>query len=297
MDHGSLQTTKFHPFCFFRELPDPLFCSEYANEWKRINKVEDELERIREIKHLLGKLPKPNRDNIEYLFQFLEKIVAEEFYNKMSVENLLVVFSPNLLWNCSGQHVPIDAVQKSMIVRHAWIFDTTSNISNLLTVRSGAAPTSDHKEDKDIDVIEEEDGTDDETFVLWRPSVGETENVVKRSTIRRKEIKAGKLHRSGVSMEQRNYLLDSNKSMEENLSSSWQSESGESLLDSPISSDLMKETIGQIDGVTNRSRRPLFQTMARSLDIDLPYVPSTDERLCQNNSEDEEGAPLLGGNN
>ena len=93
------------------------------------------MERIREIKLLLGKLPKPNRDNIEYLFHFLEKIVADEFYNKMSVENLLVVFSPNLLWNSSGHHIPIDAVQKSMIVRHSWIFDSNDNISNLLTPR------------------------------------------------------------------------------------------------------------------------------------------------------------------
>ena len=94
--------------------------------------MQDELERIREIKLLLGKLPKPNRDNIQYLFQFLEKIVAEEFYNKMSVENLLVVFSPNLLWNSSGFHIPIDAVQKSMILCHSWIFDSTNYISNLL---------------------------------------------------------------------------------------------------------------------------------------------------------------------
>ena len=94
------------------------------------------MERIREIKLLLGKLPKPNRDNIEYLFQFLEKIVAEEVYNKMSVENLLVVFSPNLLWNSSGHHIAIDAVQKSMIVCHSWIFDSNDNISNLLTLGS-----------------------------------------------------------------------------------------------------------------------------------------------------------------
>ena len=121
---------------FFRELPDPLFCTEYADEWRRVNQVQDELERIREIKLLLRKLPKPNRDNIEHLFQFLEKIVAEEVYNKMSVENLLVVFSPNLLWNSSGHHIPIDAVQKSMIVRHSWIFDNNDNISNLLTLGS-----------------------------------------------------------------------------------------------------------------------------------------------------------------
>ena len=101
---GLYKQQNFILFVFFRELPDPLFCSEYANEWKRINKVEDELERIREIKHLLGKLPKPNRDNIEYLFQFLEKIVAEEFYNKMSVENLLVVFSLSLVNQGSSLH-------------------------------------------------------------------------------------------------------------------------------------------------------------------------------------------------
>ena len=139
---------------FFRELPDPLFCTEYAEEWRRVNQVQDELERIREIKLLLGKLPKPNRDNIEYLFQFLEKIVAEEFYNKMSVENLLVVFSPNLLWNASGHHIPIDAVQKSMIVRHSWIFDSNDNISNLLTLRYQISAEPD-----DVDEVAFNNGT------------------------------------------------------------------------------------------------------------------------------------------
>ena len=128
------QRQEFKNIVFYRELPDPLFCTGYAEEWRRVNQVQDELERIREIKLLLGKLPKPNRDNIEYLFQFLEKIVAEEVYNKMSVENLLVVFSPNLLWNSSGHHIPIDAVQKSMIVWHSCIFDDT-HISNFLTPR------------------------------------------------------------------------------------------------------------------------------------------------------------------
>ena len=112
------------------------------------------MERIREIKLLLGKLPKPNRDNIEYLFQFLEKIVAEEFYNKMSVENLLVVFSPNLLWNASGHHIPIDAVQKSMIVRHSWIFDSNDNISNLLTLRYQISAEPD-----DVDEVAFNNGT------------------------------------------------------------------------------------------------------------------------------------------
>ena len=128
------ETSRVKNIAICRELPDPLFCTEYADEWRRVNQVQDELERIREIKLLLGKLPKPNRDNIQYLFQFLEKIVAEEVYNKMTVENLLVVFSPNLLWNSSGHHIPIDAVQKSMIVWHSCIFDDT-HISNFLTPR------------------------------------------------------------------------------------------------------------------------------------------------------------------
>ena len=230
------------------------------------------MERIREIKHLLGKLPKPNRDNIEYLFKFLEKIVAEEFYNKMSVENLLVVFSPNLLWTSSGQHVPIDAVQKSMINRHGWIFDNGSNISNLLTLSVGGQNSSNHS--LYCPIIEERDEPELEPEVYLRPESSNNDNnvddVIKRSTIKRKGIRAGKMKRTGVTVD------------EESPRNSLQLPC---VLETSKSEPTLKLERASVDVLSSRlpkfSRQPFLQTMARSLDADLQYVPSTEERLGQ----------------
>ena len=81
---------------------------------------------------MINELPKANRDNITFLFRFFARLVEEECYNKMSVDNIIVVLSPNLLWNEAGVHIPIDSVYKSMIEQANLIFDDVDEF-DLLT--------------------------------------------------------------------------------------------------------------------------------------------------------------------
>ena len=84
---------------YLRELPDPLFSSQLEQDWSVINKIDDDNKRMKEIDSLFEKLPKANRENIEFLFEFLAHLNSEEVSNKMTVSNLIMVLGPNLLWD------------------------------------------------------------------------------------------------------------------------------------------------------------------------------------------------------
>ena len=49
---------------FLRELPDPLMCSKYEEDWKYVNNIQDDDERMQGIKELIEKLPVANKNNI-----------------------------------------------------------------------------------------------------------------------------------------------------------------------------------------------------------------------------------------
>ena len=137
---------------------------------------------------------------------------------------------------------------------------------------------------------EEEDGIE---YIDFRSE--DEEDVTKRATIRRKAIRAGKFHRSGISEEQSNNFTECQTSEK-----SGQEECFENLF-CPIQSldlsDLTTETTATTENQPGqgerRSRMPLFKTMATSLDISLLHIPSTEERLGENKDQNEEEAPLL----
>ena len=109
---------------YLRELPEPLLCSSLVDDWRSVDSMKDHLEKKMCIKELLEKVPNANKNNISYIFRFVSKLVAEERYNKMSIENIIVVLSPNLLWDSSGVHVPVESVYKSMIENLEFFFDS-----------------------------------------------------------------------------------------------------------------------------------------------------------------------------
>lgn len=174
---------------FLRELPDPLLCSIFAEDWKSVDNIKDELERMKGIKELIEKLPVANKNNIAFLFHFLSKLVDEEFYNKMSIENLIVVLSPNLLWNPDGVHIPIDNVYKSMIEHYELILEDpeglTANpygfITNNLSLASQELDDSFGETD---DVV-----CDIDTSITERTVVNEPLTIERRKTVQRSAIK------------------------------------------------------------------------------------------------------------
>ena len=108
-----------------------MFCNSFAEKWTEVDSIEDDLEKMKRIKEVLAELPPENCKNIAFLFSLLAKVVEEDFHNKMTVDNIIVVVSPNLLWAEGGSQVPINTVFSLMIERFDWIF-ADKNIINPL---------------------------------------------------------------------------------------------------------------------------------------------------------------------
>eukprot|EP00092_Neocalanus_flemingeri_P013040 GFUD01014052.1.p1 GENE.GFUD01014052.1~~GFUD01014052.1.p1 ORF type:complete len:661 (+),score=162.12 GFUD01014052.1:81-2063(+) len=193
---------------FLRELPDPLLCSEFLEDWKAIDNVKDELERMKRIKELIEKLPDANKNNIAFLFHFLSKLVDEEFYNKMSIENIIVVLSPNLLWDTDGTNISIDNVYKSMIEHYELILEdpeslTTNPYEFITNNTSLASQESDDCIAEIDDVVGEMKAsvTDNEAFIIE-----------KRSSVHRSAIKENRKN-----YQDRSFSGDFKRSSMENL--------------------------------------------------------------------------------
>ncbi|CAH1171245.1 unnamed protein product [Phaedon cochleariae] len=82
---------------YLRELPEPLLTYHLHKEWIEAIQVPEN-ERLNLVKDTIDKLPRENRDNLSFLFQFLSKLTKHP-ENKMSASNIAIVLSPNLLWD------------------------------------------------------------------------------------------------------------------------------------------------------------------------------------------------------
>ncbi|NXO17670.1 RHG15 protein, partial [Oriolus oriolus] len=82
---------------FFRELPEPLFPYCFFEQFVEAIKIQDNATRIKAIRSLVKKLPRPNYDTMKILFEHLQKIAAKESVNLMSTQSLGIVFGPTLL--------------------------------------------------------------------------------------------------------------------------------------------------------------------------------------------------------
>ncbi|NXQ30468.1 RHG15 protein, partial [Alaudala cheleensis] len=82
---------------FFRELPEPLFPYRFFEQFVEAIKIQDNTTRIKSIRSLVKKLPRPNYDTMKILFEHLQKIAAKESVNLMSTQSLGIVFGPTLL--------------------------------------------------------------------------------------------------------------------------------------------------------------------------------------------------------
>lgn len=97
---------------YFRELPDPLLTIERYHGFIEAAKVEDDDIRCRSIHELINSLPDANYATLRYLAFHLDKISQNEANNKMNIQNLAIVWAPNLLIK---DHVADTALQCRVI--------------------------------------------------------------------------------------------------------------------------------------------------------------------------------------
>ncbi|XP_057214761.1 rho GTPase-activating protein 27 isoform X2 [Triplophysa rosa] len=82
---------------FFRELQEPLFPYNLFNEFISGIKIADYYSKLSHMKNLVRCLPPANHDTMEVLFSHLRKVIQHGDENRMTVQNVAIVFGPTLL--------------------------------------------------------------------------------------------------------------------------------------------------------------------------------------------------------
>ncbi|CAM9344265.1 unnamed protein product [Lampetra fluviatilis] len=104
---------------FFRELPEPLFPFKFFPHFINAIKIKDYAEKIRCMGKLIAILPPTNRETMKLLFKHLATVVAHGKTNRMSVQNLAIVFGPTLLRpEQEVGHFAVHMMYQNQIVEH-----------------------------------------------------------------------------------------------------------------------------------------------------------------------------------
>lgn len=82
---------------FFRELPEPLFPFSHFNSFISAIRTVDYNQKVSYIQELVKSLPPANHDTMELLFGHLRKVIEYGEENRMTVQNVAIVFGPTLL--------------------------------------------------------------------------------------------------------------------------------------------------------------------------------------------------------
>jgi len=80
---------------YFRELPEPILTWQFTNDLKALEKTDHAL-LVSKLQSIVQSLPGPNRCVLEALMKLLYEVTQNVNLNKMSVQNVAIVFSPTL---------------------------------------------------------------------------------------------------------------------------------------------------------------------------------------------------------
>uniref|UniRef100_H3DAA7 Rho GTPase activating protein 27 n=1 Tax=Tetraodon nigroviridis TaxID=99883 RepID=H3DAA7_TETNG len=82
---------------FFRELPEPLFPYSQFNKFVSAIRNPDYNKKLSSIYELVTSLPAANHDTMKLLFGHLRRVIQYGDNNRMTVQNVAIVFGPTLL--------------------------------------------------------------------------------------------------------------------------------------------------------------------------------------------------------
>lgn len=90
---------------FFRDLPDPLLTHQHYANLIESAKHEDEILRRDSLHAIINALPDPNYATLRALALHLHRVVEMSSKNRMSVQNLAIVFGPTLMGTAPGSNI------------------------------------------------------------------------------------------------------------------------------------------------------------------------------------------------
>ncbi|TNN84842.1 Rho GTPase-activating protein 27 [Liparis tanakae] len=82
---------------FFRELPEPLFPFSHFNDFITAIRNPDYKTKVSQMCELINSLPHANHDTMKLLFGHLRRVIQFGEDNRMTVQNVAIVFGPTLL--------------------------------------------------------------------------------------------------------------------------------------------------------------------------------------------------------
>ncbi|KAK3330617.1 hypothetical protein B0H66DRAFT_467791 [Apodospora peruviana] len=90
---------------FFRDLPDPLLTHEHYTAFIEAAKNEDEIVRRDSLHAIINSLPDPNYATLRALTLHLFRVIENSAVNRMSSQNLAIVFGPTLMGTAPGSNI------------------------------------------------------------------------------------------------------------------------------------------------------------------------------------------------
>eukprot|EP00035_Acanthoeca_spectabilis_P001265 m.78833 g.78833 ORF g.78833 m.78833 type:complete len:406 (+) comp10751_c0_seq1:837-2054(+) len=102
---------------FFRELATPLLTFELYEDFLNLTQIAEAEAKLAAYKEVIGRLPERNVAVLRRLTLFLREVTKHEPVNKMSINNLSIVFGPNLLWSNDAASSFSDAGKINVITR------------------------------------------------------------------------------------------------------------------------------------------------------------------------------------
>jgi len=82
---------------YVRELPQPLLLYRFYTTFIKVQKNHDKEKRTANLRILIKGLPKHNKDLLLFVMKFLSKVAQNSDINMMNIDNLALVWGPNLL--------------------------------------------------------------------------------------------------------------------------------------------------------------------------------------------------------
>ncbi|XP_075706279.1 rho GTPase-activating protein 9 [Rhinoderma darwinii] len=82
---------------FFRELPEPIIPFSFFDEFIAAVQISDVDEKVQILKELVRNLPEPNHDTLTYMLCHLNSVREHSETNRMTTQNIGIVFGPTLM--------------------------------------------------------------------------------------------------------------------------------------------------------------------------------------------------------
>uniref|UniRef100_A0A3B4FZC1 Rho GTPase-activating protein 21-like n=1 Tax=Pundamilia nyererei TaxID=303518 RepID=A0A3B4FZC1_9CICH len=141
---------------FFRKLPEPLFTNEKYADFIEASRIEDSVERLKELKRLIRELPIHHYETLKFLCAHLKRVSDNCEKNKMEPRNLAIVFGPTLVRTSEDNmtnmvnHMPDQCkIVENLIQQFDWFFaddgdEDPTTAEQESTVQSQPVPNIDH---------------------------------------------------------------------------------------------------------------------------------------------------------